>query len=149
MEGNEQIHLRSLVNDDDRRSIVASRVIGAMTEIIVFREEWTMSDYRRSFCGLVVYLRHHSDGDISSFGEFISPFVIGDCELGHEEDVSTNPALDRFLREDARLWYAAELLRHAPSTPAWHRTSEYDKTVYVLTANTQLLSVLADRGFKL
>ena len=149
MESNDQINLRSLLNEDDYRKVMVSRLIGAMTEIVVFREEWTMSDYARTFAGVVVYLRHHSDGDISQYGEFVSPFVITNCELGYADDVHENPILDRFLREDARLWYATELLRFAPDTPAHMRVSSYDKQEWVATVETPLLSVLADRGFRL
>jgi len=146
---NEMIHLRTVIDADYYRAIHLSRVIGAMEEIVLFSEDWTMSDYRRFSQQLVVYLRHHSDGDISAYGEFITPFVITDCEFGYGEDIHTNPVLDRFLRDDARLWYATELLRSKPETPACLRVSSYDNTEWVKTVDTPLLTVLADRGFRL
>lgn len=142
------MNIRPLNADKDIQAHV-NVLVRAMTEIVLFSEDWTMSDYRRCGQKLVVYLRHHSNFEITKYGEFISPFFVEDCELGYGEDVSPNPDLDRFLRQDARLWYATELLRRSPSIPAWYRNSSYDDKEWVLTKDTPLLSVLADRGFYL
>lgn len=111
-------------------------------------EDWACSDYARRFHGFVAYLRHFSDGEFSSFGQFITPFVVTSADITiNGENVTAS--LEHRLRSDALLAFAVDVITHyaSPNVTGTVTTSGEFAGEWFTTTGIPVDQVLRERGF--
>jgi hypothetical protein len=121
-----------------------SRFAQAISHFEINHEDWACSDYARRFHGFVAYLRHFSDGEFSSFGQFTTPFVVVDADIALPDDTSSELSLR--LRSDALLWFATKVLAERNVNGVVTTSGEFAGEWFTTTA-LPVDQVLRERGF--
>lgn len=130
----------------EAREIPWQTFLPAMARFEINHEDWACSDYARRFHGFVAYLRHFSDGEFSSFGQFTTPFVVLSADVPLGDDIGGE--LESFLRADAFLWYAVQVMKHRKVNGTVTTSGSFANEWFVTTA-LNVDDVLRDRGFPL
>lgn len=93
---------------DSTITLTWERFIQAISSFDINLEDWECSDYSRKFHGFVAYLRHFSDGDFSSHGQFTTPFIVTSFDVSLGDCVPHD--LARTLRAVAFLRFGKKVL---------------------------------------
>jgi len=121
------------------------RFLTVLDRFEINHEDWACSDYARRFHGFVAYLRHFSDGEFSSFGQFITPFVVTSADVTINGENVTD-SLELRLRSDALLAFAVDVITHRNVTGTVTTSGEFAGEWFTTTA-IPVDQVLRERGF--
>ena len=123
-----------------------ARFTQSISHFEINHEDWACSDYARRFHGFVAYLRHFSDGEFSSFGQFVTPFTVTSADVDLPDGINAELALR--LRSDALLWFATKVLAERNVHGVVSTSGEFLGEWFTTTA-LPVDQVLRDRGFPL
>lgn len=123
-----------------------ARFTQSISHFEINHEDWACSDYARRFHGFVAYLRHFSDGEFSSFGQFVTPFTVTSADVDLPDGINAELALR--LRSDALLWFATKVLAERNVHGVVSTSGEFLGEWFTTTA-IPVDQVRQERGFSL